>query len=153
MSQGISNFVMASMDAFGDWFFWTWKVRLPCCWGNDELKVTFISRSPLLSQETLKRHCGLTNLATGMVGFPAIRGTLLECANPWAMFQHLSMAHFHPGKLEHLHPFPRHRRRCIHGFLPASGVLTSLSPFCQLTPILHLLSRSLLLPSLRFLAA
>ena len=153
MSQGISNFVMASMDAFGDWFFWTWKVRLPYCWGNDKLKVMFISRSQLLSQDKLKRHCGLINLATGMVGFPAIRGTLLECANRWAMFQHLSMAHFHPGKLEHLHPFPRHRRRCIHGFLPASGALTSLSPFCQLTPILHLLSRSLLLPSLRFLAA
>jgi len=27
MKQGILNFVMASMDAFGDWFFWTWKVR------------------------------------------------------------------------------------------------------------------------------
>lgn len=26
MKQGIQNFVSASMDAFGDWFFWTWKV-------------------------------------------------------------------------------------------------------------------------------
>jgi len=26
MKAGIQNFVMASMDAFGDWFFWTWKV-------------------------------------------------------------------------------------------------------------------------------
>ncbi|KAF8902804.1 glycoside hydrolase family 5 protein [Gymnopilus junonius] len=26
MKQGIQNFVMASMDALGDWFFWTWKV-------------------------------------------------------------------------------------------------------------------------------
>lgn len=26
MVQGIKNFVMASMDAFGDWFFWTWKI-------------------------------------------------------------------------------------------------------------------------------
>jgi len=26
MTQGIKTFVMASMDAFGDWFFWTWKI-------------------------------------------------------------------------------------------------------------------------------
>ncbi|KAF8633475.1 hypothetical protein AX15_001435 [Amanita polypyramis BW_CC] len=26
MKHGIQNFVMASMDAFGDWFFWTWKI-------------------------------------------------------------------------------------------------------------------------------
>ncbi|PFH46075.1 glycoside hydrolase family 5 protein [Amanita thiersii Skay4041] len=26
MKEGIKNFVMASMDAFGDWFFWTWKI-------------------------------------------------------------------------------------------------------------------------------
>ncbi|KAH9484569.1 putative glucan 1,3-beta-glucosidase D [Psilocybe cubensis] len=26
MKQGIQNFVSASMDAFGDWFFWTWKI-------------------------------------------------------------------------------------------------------------------------------
>lgn len=31
MKQGIQDFAMASMDAFGDWFFWTWKVRSPCC--------------------------------------------------------------------------------------------------------------------------
>ena len=24
---GLMNFAMASMDALGDWFFWTWKVR------------------------------------------------------------------------------------------------------------------------------
>lgn len=86
---------MDRMDAFDDWFFWTWKMRLPCCWENGELQVMFISRSPLLNQETLKRHCGLTNLATGMV-----------FANPWAMFQHLSKARFHPGT-GNLHPFPR----------------------------------------------
>jgi glucan 1,3-beta-glucosidase len=28
MKAGIKNFVLASMDAFGDWFFWTWKVGL-----------------------------------------------------------------------------------------------------------------------------
>lgn len=27
MKLGIQNFVSAQMDAFGDWFFWTWKVR------------------------------------------------------------------------------------------------------------------------------
>ncbi|KAF8329059.1 exo-beta-1,3-glucanase [Amanita rubescens] len=26
MKQGILDFVMASMDAFGDWYFWTWKI-------------------------------------------------------------------------------------------------------------------------------
>ncbi|KAF8319877.1 glycoside hydrolase superfamily [Amanita rubescens] len=26
MTQGILNFVMTSMDAFGDWMFWTWKL-------------------------------------------------------------------------------------------------------------------------------
>ncbi|PPQ84071.1 hypothetical protein CVT26_013152 [Gymnopilus dilepis] len=26
MKEGLQNFVMASMDALGDWFFWTWKV-------------------------------------------------------------------------------------------------------------------------------
>ncbi|KAK2459491.1 hypothetical protein APHAL10511_008475 [Amanita phalloides] len=26
MKTGVQNFVMASMDAFGDWFFWTWKI-------------------------------------------------------------------------------------------------------------------------------
>jgi len=26
MKEGVKNFVMASMDALGDWFFWTWKV-------------------------------------------------------------------------------------------------------------------------------
>lgn len=32
MKDGIQNFVKASMDAFGDWFFWTWKVcDAKCC--------------------------------------------------------------------------------------------------------------------------
>ncbi|KAF9555816.1 glycoside hydrolase family 5 protein [Agrocybe pediades] len=26
MKEGIQNFVMGSMDALGDWFFWTWKI-------------------------------------------------------------------------------------------------------------------------------
>ncbi|PPQ71289.1 hypothetical protein CVT26_011939 [Gymnopilus dilepis] len=26
MKQGLQNFIMASMDALGDWFFWTWKI-------------------------------------------------------------------------------------------------------------------------------
>ncbi|KAF8970877.1 glycoside hydrolase family 5 protein [Flammula alnicola] len=26
MKAGIQNFIMASFDAFGDWFFWTWKI-------------------------------------------------------------------------------------------------------------------------------
>lgn len=26
MKAGIQNFIMASFDALGDWFFWTWKV-------------------------------------------------------------------------------------------------------------------------------
>lgn len=26
MKAGIQNFVMATFDALGDWFFWTWKV-------------------------------------------------------------------------------------------------------------------------------
>lgn len=24
--EGVKNFALASMDALGDWFFWTWKV-------------------------------------------------------------------------------------------------------------------------------
>jgi glucan 1,3-beta-glucosidase len=27
MKDGLQNFIMASFDSFGDWFFWTWKVR------------------------------------------------------------------------------------------------------------------------------
>ena len=27
MKNGFMNFQLASMDALGDWFFWTWKVR------------------------------------------------------------------------------------------------------------------------------
>ena len=26
--DGVKNFALASMDALGDWFFWTWKVSL-----------------------------------------------------------------------------------------------------------------------------
>lgn len=26
MKEGIKNYVLASFDAFGDWFFWTWKI-------------------------------------------------------------------------------------------------------------------------------
>lgn len=25
--DGVKNFALASMDAFQDWYFWTWKVR------------------------------------------------------------------------------------------------------------------------------
>ena len=31
MKGGIKNFVSASFDALGDWFFWTWKVRADLC--------------------------------------------------------------------------------------------------------------------------
>ena len=27
MKAGLLNMVLATMDALGDWFFWTWKVR------------------------------------------------------------------------------------------------------------------------------
>lgn len=27
MREGVQNFIIASFDALGDWFFWTWKVR------------------------------------------------------------------------------------------------------------------------------
>ena len=28
MKAGLLKVVLATMDALGDWFFWTWKVRL-----------------------------------------------------------------------------------------------------------------------------
>ena len=32
--QGLMNFAMASMDALGDWFFWTWKIGNSSVTGN-----------------------------------------------------------------------------------------------------------------------
>src|SRR6266576_2505126 len=112
-----------------------------------------LSRFPRRNQETLKRRCGHTSLATGTAGCLAIRGVLLDFANLWAILQRFSTARSHPGKLEHLHPFLRHHLLCIHGFLPASGILTCPCPCCQLTQTLQLSSRSLFLPLLLFLAA
>ena len=31
MKAGLLKVVLATMDALGDWFFWTWKVRLTLC--------------------------------------------------------------------------------------------------------------------------
>ncbi|KAI0343529.1 glycoside hydrolase [Trametopsis cervina] len=43
MKEGFSNFILASMDALGDWFFWTWKI------GNDS--VTNTVQAPLWSYQ------------------------------------------------------------------------------------------------------
>ena len=39
MKAGIQNFVMATFDALGEWFFWTWKVS-PICFHHSVYRLT-----------------------------------------------------------------------------------------------------------------
>lgn len=67
MKNGFLNFQLASMDALGDWFFWTWKVRqhLPHT-RTDAHRATRLAttRPPTLYAPL----CGHTSLALRVVG-------------------------------------------------------------------------------------
>lgn len=60
---GLMALASASMDALGDWFFWTWKVStgdfpFPC-WRV--LKVAYFNRLAIRQLGLSNLHCGHTN--------------------------------------------------------------------------------------------
>lgn len=61
MKQGVLNEVLASMDALGDWFFWTWKVITSPYLLLLRVTHGHHDRSAQIKRATLAHRYGLTN--------------------------------------------------------------------------------------------
>lgn len=117
---GVKHFAMASMDALGDWFFWTWKV---CVVIKSLLSIpyfyTVFRRSGIPLLALLAHRYGLIPWGSKAVGFPRTPGKLLEPALRSMSTVPTLVVPLNPGKLaeqapeisqQHLHqrsPGPR----------------------------------------------
>lgn len=78
MKDGFRNFMLASMDALGDWFFWTWKI------GNDS--VTGTVQAPLWSYQLGLQGGWMPTdprEAAGMCAKLGVQGQAFTSFQPW----------------------------------------------------------------------